>query len=291
MLSRDPLTEAEFEELDQFLLNVEGLDASMDIAMLDGFFAAILSGPKTILPSEWMRWVWDTEKGEQTPVYESLDQAQRIMGLMMRHMNAVATTLLEAPEDYEPVLMENTLGGDPVPVIDEWCTGYMLGVGLDSAGWLPITVGHPAWLSTIILYGTEDGWEQLKKKDLPIEEHRRLAGGLGDSVRKLPGAAPSRRVAGGPSRGAPGAPAQCGQGRSQRSLPLRVRQEVQALSRRDASTALRRLPLQTRLLVVFVWLMQRSVRGRIAGSFSLQRVPDLRRGFPCSFGRRMPHNL
>jgi uncharacterized protein len=185
MPSQDPLTDDELEELERFLLDAEGIDESMDISMLDGFFAAILSGPKTILPSEWMRSVWDTEKGEDSPVFSGVDQAQRILGLLMRHMNAVATTLLEAPGDYEPLLMENTRDGDPVPVIDEWCMGYMKGVSLDLQGWLPITIGHPDWLSTIMLYGTEEGWEQLKKKDLSIEEHRRLAAGLGDTARKV----------------------------------------------------------------------------------------------------------
>ncbi len=58
-----------------------------------------MSGPKTILPSEWMRWVWDTEKGQESPVYESMEQAQRIMALMMRHMNFVASTLMHAPQE------------------------------------------------------------------------------------------------------------------------------------------------------------------------------------------------
>ena len=185
MPSHDPLTDDELEALDRFLLDAEGIEESMDISMLDGFFAAILSGPKTILPSEWMRWVWDTEKGEDSPVFSGMDQAQRIMGLLMRHMNAVAATLHEAPDDYEPLLMENVRDGDTIPVIDEWCMGYMKGIGLDFEGWLPVTVGHPDWLSTILLYGTEEGWEQLKKRDLSIEEHRRLAAGLGDTARKI----------------------------------------------------------------------------------------------------------
>ena len=185
MLPRDPLTDDEFDELDSFLLDVEGVDASMDISMLDGFFAAILSGPKTILPSEWLRWVWDTERGEDSPVYESLEQAQRVMGLLMRYMNQVAATLIEAPEDYEPLLMENPNDGHPLPVIDEWCTGYMKGVSLDAAGWLPVTVGHPDWLSTITLYGTEEGWEQLELKAFSEDEHRQRAAGLGDTVRKI----------------------------------------------------------------------------------------------------------
>jgi uncharacterized protein len=185
MLKQDPLTDEEFDELDQFLLNAEGLDDSMDISMLDGFFAAILSGPTTILPSEWMRWVWDTEKGEDSPVFSGIDQAQRIMGLLMRHMNEVAGTLHEAPDQYEPLIKESPGKGDPVPVIDEWCVGFMKGVSLDPTGWLPVTIGHPDWLSTMMLYGTEEGWEQLKKNDFSIEEHHRRAAGLAQTVQQI----------------------------------------------------------------------------------------------------------
>lgn len=185
MPNPDSLTDDELEELDRFLLDAEGIDESMDISMLDGYFAAILSGPKTILPSEWMRWVWDTENGEDSPVFSGIDQAQRVMGLLMRHMNAVAAMLHEVPGAYEPLLMENVRGGDLIPVIDEWCTGYMKGISLDFEGWLPITVGHADWLSTIVLYGTEEGWEQLKKRDLSIEEHGRLAAGLGATAQRI----------------------------------------------------------------------------------------------------------
>ena len=47
----------------------------MDISTLDGFFTAIVCGPKTIMPSEWMRWVWDMESGEDAPEFK--DQARR----------------------------------------------------------------------------------------------------------------------------------------------------------------------------------------------------------------------
>lgn len=185
MLSRDPLSDNEFEELDDFLLDVEGLDASMDVSMLDGYFAAILSGPKTILPSEWLRWVWDIDRGEDNPVFEGTEQAQRIMSLLMRYMNHVAATLLEAPEDYEPLLFENVSDEHPLPIIDEWCTGYMKGISLDATGWLQVTAGHPDWLSTIILYGTDEGWEQLKRRAFSEAEHRQRAASLGDTVRKI----------------------------------------------------------------------------------------------------------
>ena len=185
MLDQSPLTEDEIRELDQFLLDADRLEEAMDVSTLDGFLTAIVCGPKTIMPSEWMRWVWDMERGEETPTFKDHGEAQRIVGLLMRHMNDVAATLYESPEDYEPLLLENPNDGDTVPVIDEWCFGFMKGVQLDAEGWAPLLAGKPEWMSTILLYGSEDGWEALEAKTLSLDQHRMLADGLADSVRKI----------------------------------------------------------------------------------------------------------
>jgi len=185
MLNQGPLTDTEIEELDVFLIDAEGIEEAMDIASLDGFLTAILCGPKTIMPSEWMRWVWDMEKGEDSPEFKTQEQAQRIIGLLMRHMNDVAQTLNRTPEQYEPLLMENPNKGDPIPILDEWCCGFMKGVSLDPTGWLPVTDGNPDWMSAIILYGTEEGWDVLKKKNFSLDEHKALAKGLPDTVQKI----------------------------------------------------------------------------------------------------------
>jgi uncharacterized protein len=74
MLSPSPLTDEEIKELDEFLLEAEGIEESMDISTLDGFFTAIVCGPKTIMASEWMRWVWDMQSGKDAPEFK--DQAQ-----------------------------------------------------------------------------------------------------------------------------------------------------------------------------------------------------------------------
>jgi len=185
LLNQGPLTDEEIKELDQFLLEAEGIEESMDISILDGFLTAIVCGPKTIMPSEWIRWVWDMEGGEDAPEFKDQAQAQRIIGLLMRHMNDIAQTLHQAPERYEPLLMENPNGGDPIPILDEWCSGFMKGVQLDSDGWLPVIVGKPDWMSTIVLYGTEAGWEALEKKNLSLDEHKALADGLVGTVQKV----------------------------------------------------------------------------------------------------------
>jgi uncharacterized protein len=180
-----PLSDEEIEELDRFLMDAEGIPESMDVSTLDGFLTAIVCGPTTILPSEWMRWVWDMKKGKDEPEFEDRAQAQRILGLLMRHSNDIALTLHRAPDQYEPLLMENPNAGDPVPILDEWCSGFMKGVQLDSEGWLPVTAGKPDWLSTILLYGTEEGWEALKQRNLSLDEHRALADDLAGTVRKI----------------------------------------------------------------------------------------------------------
>jgi uncharacterized protein len=185
MLDQGPLTDEEIQELDQFLMDAEGIEESMDISTLDGFLTAIVCGPKTIMPSEWLRWVWDMENGEDSPEFKNQAQAQRILGLLMRHMNDISETLRRSPEQYEPLLMENPNSGDPIPIIDEWCSGFMKGVQLDSDGWLPVLAGRPDWMSTILLYGTEEGWDALEKKNLSLDEHKALADGLAATVQKI----------------------------------------------------------------------------------------------------------
>ena len=168
---QDPLSDEEIEELDDFLLDAEGIDESMNVSMLDGFLTALICAPKLILPSEWMRWVWDTEHGKDSPNFSSEDEAGRILSMLMRHMNDITRTLSQAPEYYEPLLLENINNGNPIPILDEWCMGFVKGMSLDEEGWSDIAVANPQWLSTIFLYGTEKGWETLLARDIPLEEH------------------------------------------------------------------------------------------------------------------------
>jgi len=168
---QDPLSDEEIEELDDFLLDAEGIEESMNVSMLDGFLTALICAPKLILPSEWMRWVWDTEHGKDSPNFSSEDEAGRILSMLMRHMNDITRTLSQAPEYYEPLLLENINNGNPIPILDEWCMGFVKGMSLDEEGWSDIAVANPQWLSTIFLYGTEKGWETLLAKDIPLEEH------------------------------------------------------------------------------------------------------------------------
>ncbi len=185
MISNAPLSEAEFEQLDAFLMQEEGLADPMDSAMLDGYLTAVVSGPKLIMPSEWLRWVWDTENGVESPNFKTKKEAEDIIGLIMRHYQNINDTLTHAPQDYETYIMERHTEERVIPIIDEWCMGYYQGMSLDMQAWAPLLIGQPKWFSTILLYGTDDGWETLEKKKTNLDEHEAMANSLADSVRQI----------------------------------------------------------------------------------------------------------
>lgn len=181
----ESLTEAELDELDEYLLSLDDFDDSMDLSMLDGFLTAIVSGRRTIPPSEWMPWVWDIRKGGEDLPFKSQEEAGRILELMVRHMNGIVLRLMQAPQRYEPLLMENPNDGDPIPIIDEWCVGFVTAMALDEPGWASVPAAMREGLEKIQLYGSEKGWEKLEQVNLSLEQHRAIAAGLAQTVRQV----------------------------------------------------------------------------------------------------------
>jgi uncharacterized protein len=158
----EPLTEVEYEQLDDFLLSLEHDDAVLDLSEFDGFITAIVSGPVTIMPSTWMPALWGGE--DNAPVWDSLEDYQFIFGLMIRHMNTTAATLLEELMEFEPMFMESTIDGNTHWAVDEWCTGYMKGVALYPVSAVTIPDMNEM-LSPIRQFADPDGWDSLKGKD------------------------------------------------------------------------------------------------------------------------------
>lgn len=224
-----PLTDQDLEVLDALLLDA-GLDAPMDITMLDGFLCAVLSGPRLIMPSEWMPWVWDHVAAEETPEFADQKQAQRLAEMVLRFANEIVSGLMSAPEEFEPMFPETTADTGSATIIDDWCYGFLKGVALDAAGWQPLLEAHPEWFATIRLYGTEEGWKTLEEEiePLPDADRRHLAcvASIAPALRKIhaywlalrgPVAAAAPNVRQQPLRSAPrqgrNEPCACGSGR------------------------------------------------------------------------------
>src|ERR1039457_7025735 len=103
----EPLTDAEFDRLGGFLKGCK-VGRAMNVEQLDGFFAALIAGPEIVMPSEYYREVFG---GEMSDTYEfaSLDEANDILGLLMRHWNTIAGTL-NKDEVYGPILLQDENG-------------------------------------------------------------------------------------------------------------------------------------------------------------------------------------
>lgn len=160
-LQNGPLSNQEIKELNRFLLAEDGLDDPMDFFTFDGFICAVLSAPNTIPPSEWLRWVWDQKYGSQAPEFASEKQAQRILGLLIGHANVLGFTLVHGPQHWEPLFYSHNIGANAVPIVDEWCCGYVKGITLDAEAWQPLIEARPDWFDVIQLYGTQSGWKRL----------------------------------------------------------------------------------------------------------------------------------
>jgi uncharacterized protein len=138
----EPLSDPELDELEGFLASDLVPQDCMDLEMLDGFLTAIVSGPDNVQPSEWLPQVWSDGARSSNPVFADNEQAQHILGLMLRHMVGIQRTLDESPTRFRPLLYmpdEKARGNDKSPPeASAWSEGYMAGVKLRNDEWQPL---------------------------------------------------------------------------------------------------------------------------------------------------------
>lgn len=124
------LSEAELDRLSEFLDTLSSPDA-MNIERMDGFLCALIIGPELVMPSEYWPCIVGSDEDESNPVFESIDEAQTIMTLVMRHWNTIAGTL-QADDIYLPMLLEDD---DGLCRGNDWAKGFMDGVELRRPSW------------------------------------------------------------------------------------------------------------------------------------------------------------
>ena len=152
------LSPAELEELDAFLDADDAPESAMDVSTLEGFFTAIVIGPQAVMPSRWLQWVWDMEDGKAEVIYASMDQANRIIELLMRFMNGIADTFMRDPATFEPIYWREVQWGAA-----EWCEGFMLGTQFVPDAWSLLWDDKPTLAAPFVRLGTDDGIEITRK--------------------------------------------------------------------------------------------------------------------------------
>jgi uncharacterized protein len=168
-----PLSEKEFNELDQFLLSETTPDDTMTMDTLHGFLTAIIIGPDTIMPSEWLPKVWGEDPGS-APAYKNQKEAERIVNLIMRFMNEVAVTFEVAPKEFEPLFCEYEQDGETLIDAEAWCWGFWEGMELHPGAWDPIWKSElePLMRPIYLLGADEIGEDELAEVDDPVKGHQ-----------------------------------------------------------------------------------------------------------------------
>ncbi len=126
-----PLSDAEYERLAVFLSSDATSVDCMVIDGADGFLTAIACGPEAVKPSEWLSVMW----GKDEPNFESQQQAEDILGLIIRLSNSIADVLGQQGPIEPLVTIGETESGDEVVVSEIWCAGFLEGMRLRWDPW------------------------------------------------------------------------------------------------------------------------------------------------------------
>lgn len=181
--NNQPLTDEEFDVLDDFLLYrsfgdnqnledreyVEGFDEGIiDLNELDGFLTAIVSGPVAVMPSQWLPLIW----GDEEPFFESEEDFSLVISLFMRHMNHIAQTLMQQPEDFYPLFVCRKYDDKEIYIVDDWCEGYRRAVRINEPLWIGCSNKLDNWLDAINSFTEESNWSGHEKTPVNNGEER-----------------------------------------------------------------------------------------------------------------------
>jgi uncharacterized protein len=167
----EPLTDAELDRLGEFLQKCKGGKA-MNIEEIDGFFSALIAGPEVVMPSEYLPEIFGGEMSD-TCEFKELDQANDILGLLMRHWNTIAATL-HKDEVYVPILLK---GENGACLGNDWARGFMRGVEFcrDAWGELITDEKQGVWmLPVLMLYHEHDEDSEMRPEPIGPEKREEI---------------------------------------------------------------------------------------------------------------------
>ena len=159
-----PLSATELDELDRFLSSDATGDEAMMMDTLDGYLTAIVIGPTTLPASRWISGIWGM-KEEDAPNFASAEQAERVMTLILRHMNSIINRLHEAPESFTPILDTVSYQDKEKEYLDGemWSYGFIAGLALARDDWQPLFENVQAMDALLPIY-------TLGSRDLTAEQ-------------------------------------------------------------------------------------------------------------------------
>ncbi|MBI3231058.1 MAG: UPF0149 family protein [Burkholderiales bacterium] len=168
-----PLSDKEFNELDQFLLSERCPEDAMTMDCLHGFLSAIAMGPEEFTLAQWLPHVWGGEQGE-APKFKNNKESERIISLIVRFMHEILITLEVAPKEYEPLFVEHDVDGKSLIDGEAWCSGFWEGMHLIEDSWKEIWESNlePLMRPIYLLGSDELEEEEAEMLEDPKQRHK-----------------------------------------------------------------------------------------------------------------------
>jgi uncharacterized protein len=175
-----PLTDAEYDRLTDILDSFSDENA-MNLEELDGFIAALVSGPSRIQPTEYLPKIWGGAMPAE--VFSNQQEQREFSDLVARHHDAIAHTL-QSGDVFLPVLLEDEQGVTPA---NDWAHGFLRGMELRRRDWGELLGDdeHGGWLVPIFALAHEhnpDPTMRPYKEPMDAERRERLIIGVAAGV-------------------------------------------------------------------------------------------------------------
>jgi len=179
------LTQDDYDFLESVLDSCKNENA-MNLEMLDGFFAALICSPQLVVPSRYLPEIWGGADKADDQAFESMEQAERFMTLLMAHWNSIAHTL-QNEEIYLPLLLEDSNG---IALGNDWAQGFLRGMDFHPADWMELLDDEEhgsAMVAIFVLAHEHDPDPKMRSYKEPIDEARReqLLAGLAAGTKKI----------------------------------------------------------------------------------------------------------
>lgn len=129
-----PISRDELNELSRLL---DGLpsDGAMNLATVDGFFAALVAGPQEVPPSEYLPLIGGGEGDDGLTSLGDIEDARRLVHLLRRLWDSIRIAL-DAGLDENTVYLPNFDTDARGRVCgNEWANGFLRGLRMRSEGW------------------------------------------------------------------------------------------------------------------------------------------------------------
>ena len=182
------LSEVELELLDGMLARCPD---ACSLEELDGLICALVTAPVDVPASDWL----PAAMGAEVPEWATPDEAQRMIGLLMRHWNTVRDGFREDWSDvddedgpdrlYFPMLDEPKHSGHPLA--EGWARGFRAGLDWLEDAHIDALEEDDECLALVSLVAAFDSGEKKMGETFTHEEREKMLPGMVASLQYLYG--------------------------------------------------------------------------------------------------------